>query len=557
MKKVFVILLSVLILTVASAFWILRVTGPTDAAALLPAEAVALASLPDLSRTGSRWPKTILAKIGAEPEMKAFLERPFQYLTKDRGGNEAAGILWKLKPERIFAAVVSVSSNDAAFLVGFQFWGRKSGHDLAVARLREELSRGGPAPEVVRESYQGVEIASSAHRGLTLCNASVGQWGFLSNNLPALKDAIDRAAGRKKEGSLADSPRYKEVLSKLAKDADLLLFCQPQGALETLLEVGSSLGAQPIPHQVEQLRKVEAIGATTKLDEVNLRDSIFVLRRNPPDIGSLNHGAMKFTSPETAVYFAFASDFRQIFTAASNAITAGLLSTPAMQNTRLPQLIPEALGPDTAISVSWPPQQMRPTGLLAVQIKDQAKAEESLRELLTLFPEASVTEVEGIRYFGFPSLQSAFASPTLALVEGFLVLGVDPGELSHALQSGKTGQTLETSPVFAAALSAYKATNEVFGYADSKMLFERGFPMLRRIIVFGVAVVPGASAIIDASKLPETESIAKHLQPIVYNQTRLPEGYLVESSGPITMNQAVFLGAAAGAWLLKPTIGGQ
>jgi hypothetical protein len=556
MKKILVILLAVLVLTAASAYWILRVTGPTDAAALLPAEAVALASLPDLPRTASRWPKTILAKIGAEPEMKAFLERPVEYLTKDRGGNEAAGILWKLKPERIFAAVVSVKSNDAAFLVGFQFWGGKTGHDLAVARLREELYRGGSAPEVVRENYQGVEIASSAHHGLTLYNASVGQWGFLSNNLPALKDAIDRTAGRKKEGSLADSPRYKEVLGKLAKDADLLLFCQPQSALETMLEVGSSLGAQPIPHQVEQLRKVEAIGATTKLDEVNLRDSIFVLRRNPPDIGSLNHGAMKFTSPETAAYFAFASDYRQIFTAASNAIATGLLSTP-MQSTKLPQLIPEALGPDTAISVSWAPEQMRPTGLIAVQIKDQAKAEESVRELLGLFPEASVTELEGIRYFSFPSLQSAFANPTLALFEGFLVLGVDPGELSHSLQSFKTGQTLETSPVFASALSAYKATNEVFGYVDSKVLFERGFPMLRRIIVFGVAVVPGASAIIDASKLPETESIAKHLQPIVYNQTRLPEGYLAESSGPITMNQAAFLGAVAGAWLLKPIVGGQ
>ncbi len=48
MKKILVILLAVLVLTVASAVWILRVTGPTDPAALLPAEAVALASLPDL-----------------------------------------------------------------------------------------------------------------------------------------------------------------------------------------------------------------------------------------------------------------------------------------------------------------------------------------------------------------------------------------------------------------------------------------------------------------------------------------------------------------------------
>jgi hypothetical protein len=74
------------------------------------------------------------------------------------------------------------------------------------------------------------------------------------------------------------------------------------------------------------------------------------------------------------------------------------------------------------------------------------------------------------------------------------------------------------------------------------------------VIVFGAAVVPGASDVIDGSKLPETESIAKHLQPIVYSQTRIPEGYLVESSGPITMNQAALLGAVAGTWFLKPTV---
>ena len=279
-----------------------------------------LASLPDLPRTASRWPKTILAKIGAEPEMKAFLERPFQYLTRDRGGDEAAGILVEAQAgTHLRRCGFGHLERCGIDLVGFQFWGGKSGHDLAVARLREELSRGGPLRRVARENYNGVEIASSKHHGLTLYNASQGQWGFLSNNLPSLKDAIDRAAGRKKEGSLADSPRYKEVLGKLTKDADLLLFCQPQSALETLLEVGSSLGAQPIPQQVEQLRKVEAIGATTTLDGANLRDSIFVLRRNPPDVGSLNHSALKFTSQETVAYFEFVANFRQICTAASNA----------------------------------------------------------------------------------------------------------------------------------------------------------------------------------------------------------------------------------------------
>ena len=204
------------------AVWTLKDTGPADAAELVPAETVAFACIPDLPRTASRWPKTTLAKIGAEPEVQAFLERPFQYLTSDHGGNEAAGILWKLKPGRIFSAVVSVTSNDATILVGFQFWGGKSGHDLAVARLREELSKGGAPAELVRETYNGVEIVSSRHGAHTLYNASEGQWGFLSNNLGAIKDALDRASGRKKEGNLAASTGYKEVLEKLLKDADFL-----------------------------------------------------------------------------------------------------------------------------------------------------------------------------------------------------------------------------------------------------------------------------------------------------------------------------------------------
>ena len=154
---------------------------------------------------------------------------------------------------------------------------------------------------------------------------------------------IERPAGRRK--SLAASAGYKEVLEKLLKDADLLFFCQPQSALETLLQVGSSLGAKPIPQQVEQLKKVEAVGVTTMLDGANLRDRIFILRRNPPDIGTLSHYGMKLTSPETIAYFDFASDFRQISTATSNAINAGLRNAQTIGNSRLPLLIPEGFGP--------------------------------------------------------------------------------------------------------------------------------------------------------------------------------------------------------------------
>lgn len=551
MKKILLVVLVLLIVLAGSVLWIWRSMGVTDAALLLPAETVILASLPDLPRSLIRWPQTTLAKIGAEPEMKAFLEQPFRYLTKQQGGDEASGVLLTLKPGRIFAAAVSVSANDAATLIGFQYWGGKVAHDAAIARLRQQLAQGSPVPELTRETYQGDEISSAVQMGVTLYNASHGQWGFLSNNLAALKDTLDRAAGRKKEGSLASSERYMQVQSHLLKDPDLLFFSQPQAILDSLLALGQTMGAQAIPQQIEQAKKVEAIGAAIKMDGANLRDSVFILRPSPPDAGNLTHAAMKFTTKDTTAYFDFVTDFRQVSSLSTNPALAALQNSPTVQNSRLPQLVPGALGPECAVSLFWPAGQLKPEGFLAVQVRDAAKAEECVQEILAQFPETSVSDEGGIRTYSFPALQTSFSNPSLALTKDFLLIGLDAGDIPRALQATAV-DSLEKSPVFAPVLPAFRSANEVFGYVDSKKLFEGAFPMLRQVAVFGAAVMPGVSEIIDSSKIPETETIARHLSPIVYSQTRLPDGYLVESSGPITMNQAIILGAVAGSPFLRP-----
>lgn len=552
MKKVLFILLAVVIVLAGSVLWVLRGMGVSDAALLLPAETVAMASLPDLPRSFLRWPQTTLAKIGVEPQLKAFLEQPFKYLTKQQGGDEASGILLSLKPGRIFAASVGVTSKDTAILVGFQYWGGKPAHDAAVARLRQEIAQEGPAAEVKHEDYQGADISSSVHGPISIYNASHGQWGFISNSLPALQEALDRAAGRRKEGSLADSPRYKQVIGKLAKDPDLLVYVQPQTFLDALLAVGSSFGAQQIPQQIEQARKVEAIGFSTKLDGANIRDSLFVLRPNPPEVGNLSHNSIKLTTAQTTAFFDFVLDFSQFAKLGENPSVAKALQGSPLQNSQLFRLAPEAFGPDCAVVLNWPAGQSKPEGVLALTVKDAAKAEQSLQEVLTLLPETAVNEHAGVKYYSFPTLQQAFATPTLTLTDGFALVGLDAAEIDRVRLALSSGETLENSPAFVPAKETYRSANEVFGYLDIRAIFERGYPMASQIVRFSASFMPGMSEIIDASKLPDTETIAKHLQPIVYSQTRQADGYLVESTGPITMNQAVLIGAGAGTYFFKP-----
>jgi hypothetical protein len=546
MKKLLVIALVVLIVLVGSVVWVLRGMGVSDAALLLPAETVAVVSLPDLPRSIMRWPQTTLAKIGVEPQMKTFLEQPLKFLTKQQGGDEAAGILWKLKPGRIFAAAVNVSAQDSAVLIGFQYWGGKPAHDAAVARLRQEISAGGPAAEVKHETYEGAEIASSSHGPVSIYNASHGQWGFISNNLPALKAALDRAAGRLKEGSLAESARYKQVVGKLSKEPDLLIYVQPQTFLDALLAVGASFGAQQIPAQFEQARKIEAIGLATKLDGANLRDSIFVLRPNPPEIGNLSHNSIKLTTKNTTLFSDFVVDFNQIAQAAPYLATSGL---PVE---KLIKLVPEAFGPECLISLTWSEGQLIPAGLAALAVKDSAKASEALQEVLALFPETSTTELGGLKYYSFPQFGSPFATPTITLDEGHLLFGINAEAIDGIRQASKSGETLETSPTFVPVKETYRTANEVFAYVDSRGFFERAYTFARQFAPFASAANPGLAEVVDLSKLPDTETITKHLSPMVYSQTRLPDGYLVESSGPITLNHAILIGVGIGSSFSKP-----
>ena len=70
-----------------------QVAGPSDAATLVPADTVFFASLTDLPRSVIRWQGTSLAKIGSEPEVKAFLEKPLSQLLSKPGSGETGNLL--------------------------------------------------------------------------------------------------------------------------------------------------------------------------------------------------------------------------------------------------------------------------------------------------------------------------------------------------------------------------------------------------------------------------------------------------------------------------------
>ncbi|MFA7344709.1 MAG: hypothetical protein WC003_10425 [Terrimicrobiaceae bacterium] len=527
--------LGVFVLVAVTLF--LRTAGPSDAAMLVPEDTVLLASFPDLPRSFLRWQGSCLAMIGKEPEVKAFLEKPLARLMAAPGADETGRILAGLKPGRIFVAVTRVTTERADALVGFQFWGGKKDFDEAVARMRREL----PPGETTREPHDGGEIVRSEHGKFAVFTGTRGRWGFVSTDGDLIKSALDRVRGKRSSPALAANPRFREVSKRMLKAPDFAFFLQPQKALDVLLETGRALGAESIPEQVEDLRSTEAVGGTLKFDGELQRDALFLLREGQKSADTLTHKTARFTAPETVVFVDFLARFTGLPTLLQKAMEG---AAPQASIVEFAELASAACGPECAVVVNWGAGQMAPSGVLAVEIRDQAKAADALKKLMAFFPETRIVEEEGIKLYSIPSVSTPLASPTLTLTDQFLVLGIDPSSVSKAARS--QGAAIDGLPAFAPAIPAFRSANEVFAFIDTRSVFERAYTVLRPVILFGAQVMPGAADMIDTGKLPQMGTISRHLPPVILSQQRLEDGVFLESSGPVTMSQLAIAAAAGG-----------
>ena len=531
-----VVLLAILIFVAVLIF--LRGGGPSDAAAIVPEDTVLLASFNDLPRSYLRWQETCLAKLAKEPEIRAFLEKPLGVWNRNPAAGETETILTALKPGKFFVAVTGVSVDRVDTLVGFQYWGGRQEFDKAVERMRREFSPG----KVTSQDHDGETIVCSQHDKYAIFSATSGRWGFVSTSVEAVQAALDRVRGKKSgKPTLASSARFREVSRRLLPSADITFFVQPQSAIDALLEVGHLLGAEAIPEQLAALRSTEAVGGSMKLDGEVQRDAWFFLRQSTLPTETLTHKTGRFTSPETIVFVDFLARFAGSAALVDKALTG---KTPQSSVVELTELVTAACGPECALIVNWANGQMAPSGVLVLEICDQQKVTALLNKAISLFPETRIVEDGGLKLYSTPSLSNPLTSPTWTVTDQFLIFGLESASVLRAARSESANLT--TLPAFAPALSTYRSANEAFAFVDTRAVFERAYATLRPVLLFGAQILPGARDLIDTGKLPQTETVTRHLPPIIFSQRRLEEGVLLESSGPVTVSQLAFAAGAGG-----------
>jgi len=541
MKIVLKISLVLVVLIAIGFYFLLRGLGPSDPARLAPSDAVAFFCVPDTWQSARRWNETSLFKISQEPAMREFLRKPLDRMAT-QGGEEAVDVLRKLRPARFFGICVKSEATSYAWYAGVQFFGGKESAQDGLKYLRKLLSESmGGSLETPLTAYHGTEIVRSDHAGFSLYTAIEGKWCLLSTEEATLHAALDRVAGRIKTPSLAENGDYQASLARLPKDPDFLSYVDPKPFLETLIAVGKSKGAQVIPAQVDQLQKIKTITFGGKMEGKNFRDAFFVqydTASHDPST-SLTHKGMQFASPDSLVYLSTTTDFKKNIRAwFGDSAVLSLDQKLDSIGSSVSELI-ASLEPEISLSAGWPDGTMIPTALAVVPLKDATSAKKWFDSLSATFPGMQPSGDGAVTYYAIP-ISSPFFHPVIALSNAFLFMGIDQTYLADKITGGLHSSLADTD-VFQSVHKFYDQNNESFVFINTQQLFDRAYAQVQPVLAFGAMLTPGIAEWVEISKLPPSSVVSSHLDPIVFTVSPQSNGTLVESQGPVTLQQIFVL----------------
>ena len=527
----------------------------------LPSGTVLLVELPDLAWSETRWPQTALHALAQEPEIAAFLERPRSKLPQGKIWADPLEHLRQADLQQGFFSVARIADNMPHMRGGIRFRGtRREAMEAMVAKVRTQAQAASPAGKSDLLRHGSFEIETFSDKGVTVTGAFANDWYFFGNDVGLLKSVLDRFAAPKSPGSLVDDALYTRALVHLPADADFRYYASASDIIEKLTALTAASG-----------RSLDA-AQTTRMEGERMHDTFFVLQPGYARLPELSRKTLALTSPGTLLYYATVPTLPDRvdlppgglggMPGAAGGLLGGLQGVLTMlgeQGVRIADF-KNAFGPEFAGVLNWPAPSSdsldnvsSPSLQISAEVRNPAAARKFTDALCAGWPRENAP---GLTLFRFPATDGT--PPVLGLTDRFLLasLGADPVK-SAAAKARAGGPTLEQSAGFKAALASVVRPGTTLLYIDTKPLFERVYEWLRPMAMIWANFVPHAGDYVQMARLPSTEVIARHLQPMVVSSSQQPEGTLVESAGTVTFFQAATAVAAITGAAAVPVIQGK
>ena len=563
MKRLLLMVLIAALAAVGILYGLRRADRTPHAAvtALLPRGTIALAHFPDFHRTRDEWHQSDLYKLYQEPAVQDFLNKPLSRVPQSDTVSETVSDIEQLDLKDAFIAVTSIDNAEPHFAGGFRFHGSQSEAEKIVGRWRSQIVRDASAHESQDYEQHKIDIVGAAPN--QIATVYDGQWLFASNDLAELKAVLDRADGRAAAtaGSsgggkltLEGDDTFHAAMKHMPASYALLFYLQPKALSGKLASLSNAIGTSA--EQSAMLEQIRSICAAPRFDKGKIRNVLFVGMPKAQSDQKLTRSSLALGSADTVLYLA---------TLLNPGRLAGIDQGGLPLGSWLQKVFDVATGAGVSVDdwkaafdlelgslADWPQSARWPSIITCLHVKDPIRANKIANALTHAIDEDAPwtkTEKNGVLYFYMQSPAALFAiTPTIALSNQLLIVGLDSASVESAIsRNTKASGALADSSAYKSAVRAVPAPTDAFIYVDTALLYSRLDAGLRPMLLMSAAFMPAISDYVDVGKLPPPEIVAKHLTPLVSSQRYDGDGYVTESTGPVTLDIGLALPAVAWA----------
>jgi hypothetical protein len=580
MKRILLLIIAVAVAAYAGWYYwrFSQQASSAPVTALLPRDTIFLAHIPDFTRTRNEWRQSDIYQLYREPAVQDFLRKPLANLPKKDAASETLQEIEQLDPRNAFFALTSINESAPSVVGGFRFRGTEEDAERVIGKWREMLLEQRAGTKREKLQYQRHEIDLVRATPFTLATTYDRPWFFAATNVTELKALLDRVDHRAETSgeTLDKDEAYRTATLHRPSNYTAFFYLQPKAFSERLAALRAAVRSSPSPGETTLLEKMRCIAGSTRFENGKIRDVLFLGMPKLENDATLNRSSLTLGTKETFFYLAMLLNLGERMETLNQAATLSGAVQKAFQDFATSGIAADdwkaAFGLELGALADWPSSAHWPSLLLTLPVLDRTKASKII-EAFTRADEGAIwtqTEKDGVRYFSKQSAATLVAiSPTIALSDRILIAGFNPVSIEEAVKRSASGSSeLADSQTYKAAERLLPAPTNFFSYVDTALLYSRLDASLRPMLLMAAAFMPAITHSVDLGKLPSPEVITKHLSPIVSSQRYDRDGYVAESLGPITLDQAAIglailssVGTAArqqaatgfGSWAPPPT----
>ena len=576
MKKAVVAFL-LLSAIVGAALIYLKLSRPAPRAMdLLPESTLVFIDIPDFSKSRADFAKTELYALQQEPEVQAFLEKPLAVLREasslagaPRDAESIGNFILDGMQGEVFLAVthVTIVPFDVGLILGMDVRHKRIEATAGLYRLESALKQTYPHGNFQEGNYLGVKYSVwETQPGFPVCHAFFDSLAVFTLGEDTMRDTIACYTGQASPDfkRLAASAKFQNVRQHASKNHEFLAYLNVE---EMLSLVGPLLALAPQTSSMYQkFEHIQTSAYSMTFVDHGVEDVGFLAYSGGPQPTPppTQRKTLALTSPDTLLYSVGSANLTATYEQGMQSLSQSGVATVMLAVEQFQQAqrsrglhireeVLQRLGPELGIIANWRAGTQVPDFAIVSEVTDPDKLLPALDGAMNALKESALggddqfpwdeTESAGRKLRTLRIGDGRFA-PTYTTTDRFLILATTPNYARELLaQASESKPTLATSAVYQQSMKRLPRNGSSYGYADLRGLFGPLYGLAKT----GLSRI-GDNEFVDTSKLPQTETIARHLFPFVSVTVSRPQQVTSTSFSPFGKSMAVMAGVSGAIW---------